>query len=107
MVFDRARKLEVHICDPEYKNLPGIEILKLSTEEYFGKFEDDKSKTLETIKYLNNRVEMLQRELPIKDKEFKVEKEEAVSEVRKFWKNLVERNTRSGKMVQAASKIRK
>ena len=93
--------------DPEYKRLPGTEILKLSTEEYFRRFEDDKSKALKTIKHLNNRVEMLQRELSIKEKAFKVEKEEAVSEVRKFWKNLVEGNTRSGKIVQMASRIRK
>ena len=107
VVLDRTRKLEVQIYDPEYKRLPGTEILKLSTEEYFRRFKDDKSKALKTIKHLNNRVEMLQRELSIKEKAFKVEKEEDVSEVRKLWKNLVEGNTRSGKIVQMASRIRK
>jgi hypothetical protein len=37
VVVDKKRKLEVHISDPEYERLPGAEIVKLSTEEYFIK----------------------------------------------------------------------
>lgn len=96
--------MEIQIYDPDYDLLPGAEVLKLSTKEYFRRFEDGKKRSLETIKYLNNRIYKLEEELLIKQKAFRLEKEEAITDVRNFWKNILEGNTRSGKLVQAASR---
>ena len=98
IVVDEKRKLEVHISDPDYERLPGAEILKLSTDEYFHKVDDQKRKTEITIRCLRTKIE---KELSIKDKAFK---EDAISGVRKFWRNLIEGDTHGGKMVKAASR---
>ena len=104
VVVDKKRKLEVHISDPEYERLPGAEIVKVSTAEYFRKIDDHKRKTQITIRCLRDKVERLEKELSITENSFKVEKEEAVSRVRNFWRNLIEGDTHGGKMVQAARK---
>jgi hypothetical protein len=46
----------------------------------------------------------LEKELSITENSFKIKKEEAVSRVRNFWRNLIEGDTHGGKMVQAARK---
>ena len=97
-------KLEVHISDPEYERLPGAEIVKVSTEEYFRKIDDHKRKSQITIRCLRDKVERLEKELSITENNFKIEKEEAVIRVRNFWRNRIEGDTHGGKMVQAARK---
>ena len=104
VVVDKKRKLEVHISDPEYERLPGAEIVELSTEEYFRKIDDHKRKSQITIRCLRDKVERLEQELSITENSFKIKKEEAVSRVRNFWRNLIEGDTHGGKMVQAARK---
>ena len=74
IVVDEKRKLEVHISDPDYERLPGAEILKLSTEEYFRKVDDHKRKTEITIRCLRNKIETLEKELSIKEKAFKMKR---------------------------------
>ena len=73
VVVDKKRKLEVHISDPEYERLPGAEIVKVSTAEYFRKIDDHKRKTQITIRCLRDKVERLEKEL---SNSFKIEKEE-------------------------------
>ena len=102
VVVDKKRKLEVHISDPEYESLPGAEVLKLNAEEYFRQVEDQKRKTTMTIKCLRNKVEKLEKELLTKEESLRIEKQESVSRVREFWRNLIEGNTHGGKMVRAA-----
>ena len=82
VVVDKKRKREVHISDPEYERLPGAEIVKLSTEEYFRKIDDHKRKSHITIRCLRDKVERLEKELSITENSFKIKKEEAVSRVR-------------------------
>ena len=90
------------ISDPEYESLPGAEVLKLNAEEYFRQVEDQKRKTTMTIKCLRNKVEKLEKELLTKEESLRIEKQESVSRVREFWRNLIEGNTHGGKMVRAA-----
>ena len=107
IVVDKKRKLEVYISDPDYQRLPGSEVLKLSTQEYFRRLHEHEKRTSDTMKCLRDKVETLERQLSIKEKACKIEKEEAIKEVTKFWGNsIIEGNTRSGKMVRAALKRR-
>lgn len=78
VVLDKKRKLDIHISDPAYRRLPGAEVLKLSTEEYFSRVDEHKRKNALTLKSLRDKVELLQKELRIKEKSHKIEKEEAL-----------------------------
>lgn len=105
IVVDKERRLEVHISDPDYKCLPGSEVLKLSTQEYFRRLHEREKRTSDTMKCLRNKVETLERQLSIKEKVCKIEQKEAIKAVTKFWRNsIIEGNTRSGKMVREALK---
>ena len=105
IVVDKERKLEVYISDPDYQQLPGAEVLKLSTQEYFWRVHDHERRTNVTIKCLRDEVETLKKELSVKEQACKIEKKEAVTEVTKFWRDaILEGNTHGGKMVNAALK---
>ena len=95
LVVDKKRRLEVHITD--HQRLPGAEVVKLSAERYFREVDEHKRKARMTIKCLRNKVETLEKELSIKEKNFKVR-------VTKFWRNLIEGDTHGGRMVKAALK---
>ena len=105
VVVDKKRKLSVYISDPEYCTLPGAEILKLSTEEYFRRVDEHKRKSSLTIRSLRNKIETLQKEVSIKENTHKIEKEEAVHRVSRFWRNFIEGDTHGGRMVRAALNI--
>jgi len=52
---------------------------------------------------LRDCVETLEKELSVKEKSLRIEKEAAVREVTKFWRDsIVEGGTRGGKMVRKA-----
>ena len=100
--MDKKRKLEVHKSDPEYKSLPGAEVLKLNAEQYFCQVDDQKRKTTMTIKCFRNKVERLEKVLLNKEEILRIKRQESVCRVREFWRNLIEGNTHAGKMVSAA-----
>ena len=104
VIVDRKRRLEVRIYDPEYEAHPGTGVLRLSTEEYFRRINDERRKSQMAVKCLRNKIEALQRDLAVKEITSKMEREEAVREVREFWRNIKEGNTRSGRMVKEATK---
>lgn len=100
VVVDEQCAIEVHLLS----DLPsGSEVLKLSTEDYFRRVLDKEKQGKLAIKCLRNEVESLKTQLVTQKQLLYKEKEEAVSTVRKFWRDtLLECGSRGGKMVNAA-----
>ena len=100
VVVDEQRAIEVHLLS----DLPrGSEVLRLSTEEYFKRVLKKEKQGKIAIKCLRNKVEKLKEQMVTREQLLLKEKEEAVSTVRKFWRDAVlEGGSRGGRMVQAA-----
>ena len=106
IIHENKRKLEVVISDPEVSNLRGSEVLKLSMEEYIERLHAKEQKS-KIVKCLRDRVESLQKKVSDVEQSSRIEKDKAVREVRKFWRNsILERGSHGGKMVNAALKRR-
>lgn len=102
IVEDQRRSIQVHLI-PHSETFRGLEVLKLSTKEYFRRIQQRESRKDLAIKCLRNKVEELNKELVSKEHTMREEKEEAVSRVRSFWRdNILEGCSRSGRMVRAA-----
>ena len=87
--------------------LPGAEVLRLSTDEYFKRFHKQETKKNTALRVelecMRGKIETLRKEILVKDKLSKIEKNRAVEEVTKFWRNsTLEGETYGGKMVHAA-----
>ena len=103
VVYDTKRKLEVHVSDPEAANLRGSEVLKLSMKEYIERLNEKEKKSKVAIKCLRNHVESLQKEVNDVAQSSQIEKDKAVREVRKFWRDsILEGGSRGGRMVKSA-----
>ena len=90
----------MHIS-PEYANKSGAEVLRLSTEEYFKQIIDKSQRDKMSILCLRETVEELKKRLAIQEQDAKKENAEAISSIRKFWRNAVlEGGTHGGKMRQ-------
>ena len=99
--------MEVHNTDLDIKQLPGAEVSRLSTDEYFKRFHEQETKKNTALrvelKCMRDRIETLKKEILVKDKLSKIENNRAVEEVTKFWRNsILEGETYGGKMVRAA-----
>ena len=64
---------------------------------FFCKIDGHKRKSQITIRCLRDKVERLEKELSITENSFKIKKEEAVSRVRNFWRNLIVGDTHGEK----------
>ena len=101
--------IEVRITDPDCKQRPGAEVLRLSTDEYFRRFHDQETRKNVALKAqiesMKSKVERLQNEMVVQRNLSKLEKNRTVAEVTKFWRNTIMMGeSYSGKMVKAALK---
>ena len=102
IVEDQRHCIQVHLS-PHSEKFQGLEVLKLSTKEYFRRIQQRESRKDLAIKCLRNKVEELNKELVSKEHTLRKEKEEAVSRICSFWRdNIIEGCSRSGRMVRAS-----
>lgn len=103
VVHENKRKLKVFITDPEVANFQGSDVLKLSMEEYVGRLHSKEQSSKIVIKCLRDRVESLEKEVIDVKQSSRTEKDTAVQEVRKFWRDyILEGSSYGGEMVNAA-----
>ena len=90
------KMIEVRITDPDCKQRPGAEVLRLSTDEYFRRFHDQETRKNLALKAqiesTKSQVERLQNEMVVQcnlSKLSKLENNRTVAEVTKFWRNTI------------------
>ena len=94
LVVDEKSKVEVHISDPEYQHFSEAEVLKIATVEDFRRLQKHETRPNLAINCFRDRIETLEKEVSRKEKTLKIEKEAAITEIIKFWRNcIMEGNT--------------